>query len=93
MSERIEEGSIAGSIDTVSIDKFDKLLDQMKNYICTIKGEIKGTGFFCRITYENKHIPVLMTNYHVIGHDFFKHEKNIIISINNNKILIKLYLY
>ena len=42
-----------------------------------------GTGFFCRIPYEGKSIPVLMTNYHLINDDFLKNNKKIKISINN----------
>ena len=90
MEEIIEEGQIKGSIDIISIDKINLLSEQMKKCICKIDGNKKGTGFFCKINYENKLIPVLMTNYHVINPDYFEKNKNLIISINEQRIVIKI---
>ena len=54
MEENVEEGQIKGSIDIISIDKINLLSEQMKKCICKIDGNKKGTGFFCKINYENK---------------------------------------
>ena len=59
----------------------------MKTCICQIYGNIIGTGFFCKILYDNEYIPVLMTNYHIINDQFLQNNKNIKISINNKKII------
>ena len=90
MEENVEEGQIKGSIDIISIDKINLLSEQMKKCICKIDGDKKGTGFFCKINYGNKLIPVLMTNYHVINPDYFEKNKNLIISINEQRIVIKI---
>ena len=37
--------------------------------ICGKEGGV-GTGFFCKIEYENELVPVLITNYHVIDDEF-----------------------
>ena len=86
MVERIEE--IKGSIDIISIDKIKILSEQMNKCICKIDGIRKGTGFFCKINYENELTPVLMTNYRVVSPYFFEYRKNLIISINENRIVI-----
>ena len=57
----------------------------MKTCICQVYGQLTGTGFFCRIPYEGKNIPVLMTNYHIISDDFLKNNKSFKISINNGE--------
>ena len=88
--ERIEEGLIKGAVDAISIEKFEKLLIQMKKCICKIKGKIvndkqlEGTGFFCKIDYEYELIPVLITNFHVIDDDYMKNNSEIIIYINGD---------
>ena len=86
MVERIEE--IKGSIDIISLDKIKILSEQMNKCICKIDGIRKGTGFFCKINYENELTPVLMTNYRVVSPYFFEYRKNLIISINENRIVI-----
>ena len=49
-----------------------KILEQMANNICKInidnsKENKRGTGFFTKIPVDDKLIPVLVTNYHVIN--------------------------
>ena len=53
----------------ITMEKIYKILEQMKYCICKIflkKGE-SGTGFFCKISYNNESYPVLITNYHIIN--------------------------
>ena len=82
MEDRIEEGYIPGAINAIPIYKVEKILDQMKNCICKIKGKKIGTGFFCKILYNNELIPVLMTNYHVIDDNFIETNKQLNVYIN-----------
>ena len=50
MTERIDEGEITGAIDAISLEKAEKILEQMKTCICRIQaGNTRGTGFFCKI--------------------------------------------
>ena len=86
MEERIDEGKIKGAIDAITLEKTEKILMQMKTCICMIYDDLIGTGFFCKIPYSNKKIPVLITNYHIISDDFIKNHKQLKISINNEQI-------
>ena len=90
MEEKIEQGLIRGSIDIISAEKIQILLEQMIKCICKIEGAKNGTGFFCKITYEDKLIPVLMTNYHIIDPDYYESKKNIIVSTRENRIVINI---
>ena len=87
MSERIDEGIIKGAVDIVTIKQTQKILMQMEGSICKIKAKLEGTGFFCRIKYENKDIPCLMTNFDVLDKEYIKNNNNKIeISMNDNAI-------
>jgi len=86
MSERIDEGTIKGAVDFVKIKGMETILMQMKKSICKIDGKLMGTGFFCRIKYDNKDIPCLLTNYHVLDKEYIKKNSKIGISMNDNKI-------
>jgi hypothetical protein len=47
----------------------------MKYSVCKIISQVKGTGFFCKIKCDNKDIPVLITNYHILNESIIKNEK------------------
>ena len=87
---KCEEGLIKGSIDSMTIEKTEKILSQMKTCICKVIGDKIGTGFFCKILYQNKLIPVMITNYHVISDNYINNNKQIKISINENKDIINI---
>ena len=79
MEDRHEEGDIHGSKP--------ELLEESKHKdklscICKIDAKGIGTGFFCKIEYQNELIPVLITNYHIIDDEFIE-------SNNSLKIYIK----
>ena len=63
MEERFEEGMIKGAINSITLERVENILKQMKNCICKITGKNIGTGFFCKIPYKKEIIPVLITNY------------------------------
>ena len=81
MEERYEEGLIKGSIDAMTLEKIDKITEQMKKYIYKVFGNGVGTGFFCKISYQDKLIPVMITNYHVINDNYINNNKQIKISL------------
>ena len=68
-----------------TIDETKKILEQLENCICKvfIDDESKVTGFFCNIKYDNKVMPVLITNNRVLNEDRIK--LNSIIKICFNK--------
>ena len=87
MSERIDEGIKTDVVDFVTIKQREIILMQLQKSICKIKGKLTGAGFFSCINYENKNIPCLMTNYHVLDDKYIKDNNNKIeIRINDNKI-------
>ena len=83
-SNIIKEVLIEDQPIPVSIEGIKKILFQLENCICQIyqKNGGKGTGFFCKILFQNKLLPVLITNNLVLN------EKD----IQNNEI-IELTMY
>ena len=71
----------------VSIEGTKKILDQLKINICKIykRDGSKNTGFFCNISYNNIIIPVMVTNNHVIDENYIKENKEIQITLYDDK--------
>jgi len=70
----------------VTIKNTEKILEQLKKCVCKIKTKNgNGTGFFCNIPYNDKELPVFMTNYHIIDNNFIKENKNITVTLNEDK--------
>ena len=65
--------------EPVSYESTNKILEQMKSYICKIMPQkdknIFDTGFFCFINYKNKKMPVMITNNHVMDQNLLNNEK------------------
>ena len=82
-----KEIKIKGSVDFISMSSTKTIFEQMKNTIFKIKLKgASGTGFFCKITYENNlSINCLMTNYHVIDEKYYKENKEIKLLLNDDK--------
>ena len=81
-----EEKKIKNSPDYVSISGMQTILNQMKNSICKIKiNNINGTGFFCKIPYENKTMNVLMTNYHILDEKYYNQNDSLNLFINDEE--------
>ena len=60
--------------DCISLECTEKIIKQMKSKVCKILLDSgNGTGFFCKIKFpNNKLIPVLITNNHVINECILK---------------------
>ena len=66
----------------ITIDCTQKILEQMKNCICTINNKKgKGTGFFSYIN----NIPVMITNNHVIDEEVIKENNCMKVTLNDDK--------
>ena len=85
MEDNGKEKYISMSPDPVSLKATLKIIDQMNNCICRIFNKGKGTGFFTKIPFQSKLLPVLITNNHVIDKNDIKDNKRIIIYLNNDK--------
>ena len=67
----------------VTIEGTMKILEQLKNCICKIENKNgKGTGFFCSISEK---IKVLITSNHLVDEEIIKEDKEIKVSINDDK--------
>ena len=76
----------------ISLKSTEIIIEQMKSKICKIFLDSgNGTGFFCKISFpNNKLIPVLITNNHVIDKEILNNENiNIYYSIYNKKSEIR----
>ena len=81
-----KENNLKDSIEPVNIERTTTILNQMMNCICKIKINGRfGTGFFCKIPFRKEIIKVLMTNYHFLNEKDFKDNKNINLSLNDEK--------
>ena len=70
IEDKHEEAKIPGAKDPRPLDTSEH--KDKGSCICKIigkKGTI-GTGFFCKMIYQNELVPVLITNYHVIDDKF-----------------------
>ena len=83
MMDNRKEEYITKSIEPLSLKQTEKILDQMKNSICRINN--KGNGFFVKIPYKFKLLPVLITSNKVINTDDIQNKTNISLYINNDK--------
>ena len=79
----------------VSLENTKKIIFQMQNCICQIfKNVLNGTGFFCKIPFNNNYLPVLITNNHILKEEDIDNNKNIELSFYgemkkiNKKIII-----
>ena len=92
MVDRIKEQYNTIIPEPVSLKITEKIVEQMKNSICRIENNCKGTGFFVKVPYKSELLPVLITTNHAINIDDILSNKNILIYINNDKAIKELKL-
>ena len=80
-----KEKYIKISPEPVSFKGTENIIYQMNNCVCKIYNKGEGTGFFTKIPFKSKLLPVLITNNHVIDIDDIKNNKIINIYLNNDK--------
>ena len=78
------------SPEPISFKGTENILNQMNNCVCRIYNNGNGTGFFTKIPFKSKLLPVLITNNHIINQNDINNSKIITFDLNNNKILKKL---
>ena len=88
MEDIIEEGLIPGAEEMKLLDETNHKEDG--KCICKIIGSTVGTGFFCKIIYENKLLSVLITNNHVIDDKYIESNEDIKVYINEEYKIIKI---
>ena len=78
------------NIPMIKTKQGEKILLQLKKYICKIYYSNKniGTGFMCKMLYLDKFklLPVLITNNHVLNEEKIKVNQTINISFNDDEI-------
>ena len=70
------------SLEPLSLKQTEKIIDQMNNSICRIND--KGTGFFVKIPYKSKLLPVLITTNQVINQYDLMGNRNIPLYLGND---------
>ena len=89
IGEYVNEAHI-GKIPPITKAQTQIIMSQLDRHICKIyvtKNEI-GTGFFCRIRYpdDNRRLPVLITNNHVLNEKDLEINNTIKITLEDDKI-------
>ena len=90
IEDKYEEAEIPGAKKPEPLDKSKH--KEKGSCICKISGKEGkiGTGFFCRMIYENKLVTVLITNYHVLDDKYVASKDNIKVYINEKYKIIKM---
>ena len=81
------------SPQSISLQSTIKIKEQMEACIFKIfvtNLGLIGTGFFCLIPFQNKNLPVMITNNHVLNEETLKKEQFIPIELNNLNIRIQI---
>ena len=87
------EQNISISQEPISLKQTEKIIEHMKNNsICRIENNEKSTGFFVKVPYKSKILPVLITTNHAINIDDILSNKNISLYLNNGKEIKELKL-
>ena len=88
--EIIFEAKIPGAKDPVPLDTSEH--KDKGSCICKIIGKERkiGTGFFCKMIYQNELVPVLITNYHVVDDNYVKSKNSLKVYINGKSKFINL---
>ncbi len=61
----IYEKKIIINHDPITINQTNSIIKQLKESVCKVKIQnTEATGFFCKINYKNKYLPVLITSEH-----------------------------
>ena len=73
----------------VSLEKTNRIIQQMKSCICLININNNdyndyGTGFFCNIPYKGKQLKVLITAYYILFPKIFKEQNIVQFELNGN---------
>ena len=92
MEDIIKGKEIKTSPEPVSLKGTEKILDQMNNCVCRIFNNGKGTGFFTKIPYKSKLLPVLITNNHVLDENAISINKTIEFSLDNETFFYKIII-
>ena len=86
MESIIKEKIIKGALIPISKENNIRITNLMETCVCKIhKINEYGTGFFIKINYKSKLMPVLITNNHVLSQKDLEINEFITISLNNEK--------
>ena len=85
--KRINECLIKGAKEIEPLDKTE--LKEKSKCICEVIGAgVVGTGFFCKIEYNDNLVPVLITNYHIINDRYLENNNELKFYINGKSYII-----
>ena len=80
--------------DIISSKQLSLIIEQLRKCICKVYNDgpkhFISTGFFCFIPYNNKKLPVLIVNNHLIDENYIKNNGVITLTSNENEKKIKI---
>ena len=89
-----ENKNVPNDINMVDADELSYALSKKKCVIKIIVKDINGkiikvgSGFFCKIPIRTNYLNVLLTNNHILNHDFFNNNEELTIEyLKKNKRL------
>ena len=76
----------------ISSKQISLILEQLNKCICKVYSSDGSfaTGFFCFISYNNKRLPVLIVNNHLLNEEKIKKIENISFELNSEKKIINI---
>ena len=80
------EKLINSSPEPVSLDGTRTIINQMYYCVCKIYNNGEGSGFFTKIPFKSKMLPVLITNNHVINEIDISSNKKITLILKNENM-------
>ena len=86
MADYEPEKFINSSPEPVALDGTKTIVNQMYNCVCKIYNNGEGSGFFTKIPYKSKMLPVLITNNHIINEIDISSNKKITLILKNDNI-------
>ena len=68
MSNSKKEKNLNNNLESINIQGNTTELERIKKYICKIykKNNVKGLGFFCKIPFQNKLLPLLIASNNIL---------------------------
>lgn len=95
-NDKFLEKSLKDYPDVITLQKTEKIVEQIKNSIFKIhiSDGGNGTGFFCNIhnIKTKQTMTVMITNNHIIGQEYLYSNKSIKISFNNEEKIMDIKL-
>ena len=94
MSENNKEKRLKFYPIPIALEKASSIIEQMRTTLCKIETKNgKGTGFFCRLLYQNNAFNALISNNRIINESILKENNAINVNVNEGRESKKIKLF